>query len=140
MSKATFKTQYRTCLITVACVDWQGNPHAVGMSRLYRVSLRWENMSATGEYLGKLGEPVTLGKESATWKEVKEAVKSQLHLTFHSLFMRDWTPFYMVVGDACSLRMVKELRSIIADEHAFEGDEGLASGLPRVLSPDALVL
>ena len=139
MSKATFKHQFRACLFRVACVDWQGNPHARGMSRLYSVSLQWEMFDRTGSLSGVFDSPVGLIFDAQPWSVVVETVRSHLRLAIElHAFGGSWTPFYMVTGDACSCRLVKELRSLIADEHSFEGDEGLAKSVPRTCPPDSV--
>jgi len=140
MSKATYNNQFRACLFRVACIDWQGNPFARGMSRLYSVSLSWEIRDSTGCFSGKFGHPVQFASETPIpWGTVVTAVRQHLRLSaaWNVSLQRDWVPFYLVSGDPYSVRMTRELRSIVAREYGSRGTFRTATSVPVVASPEA---
>ena len=121
MSKATDNFPTRACIFDVMCVDWgvssrSGQP----MARFYNLTYRWEQLDRdSGRPNGKFDAPSPL-VISENWSTCLEALRRAIGpvTTTFGMSGEVWEPLFIVGGCEYSVRLQKEIKSLLWRWHA----------------------
>jgi hypothetical protein len=121
MSKATVNFPTRACIFRVTCADWGVSPDSgQPMVRLYNLTYRWEQLDRnSGRPNSKFDAPVPLAI-SENWSSCLKTLKEVLGpvTTSFGVLGCAWEPLFLVGSDDCSVRLRREINTLLLRWHA----------------------